>query len=588
MNKLKLLLSLLMATLILFAGQRLYFLKNHVMDEAYSDIIFTRLAVETQTFTRQIEYGLKNGKSLENFYNVQGILNEVKRCYSYIDGAYIVSADYRLLYSNAEQGEYELTRIDGTQKFEGDMLYTVYDEMNHDRYIISVPIYGRNDVLCGYMVLNVSYLAVENIITESMQENLVQTIVCGILAYLVGVILMIHCCKKESELFKSAGFIFAGTACGAIFVDGAISIYRLMAKSDSIIQQSVSKIVMSLQYDLDTIGEKGVAFNKIYDLNTWLHESCNKVPFIEKIIYDKNYKISAVVSEEYVIDQTLSYAGYMGLALLICALSGAALIMLFIGFDHLRDYIKRRNKKMTQQNVRILQKLEEDRMQNALLIRALNITPDTESHIYGESVAVLDGVGKIWLFSLKDDGDFEKLLGMLKTPLSYTFMITDEAYLKDVSSAISVSESVDYLQYTIDVPVFSDTVHEWPEGVEIVKIDESWTDYILSLYKSPEFGNEAYIRKCLRVNPAYGALLNGERAGFIMEHANGELGTIYVVKEARRYGIGRLLMQAITPDYVNQGGIGVGLVLPSNAKCTGMLDDTNYKLAPKKIMWIYK
>lgn len=345
MNKLKLLLSLLMATLILFAGQRLYFLKNHVMDEAYSDIIFTRLAVEAQTFTRQIEYGLKNGKSLENFYNVQGILNEVKRCYSYINGAYIVSDDYRLLYSNAEQGEHELTRIDGTQKFEGDMLYTVYDETVHDRYIISVPIYGRNDVLCGYMVLNVSYLAVENTITESMQENMIQTIVCGTLAYLMGVILIIHRCKKESELFRSVGFVFAGTACGAVFFDGAISIYRLMVKSESIIQQSVAKIVMSLQYDLDTIGDKGVAFNKIYDLNTWLLESCNKVPFIEKIIYDKNYKISAVVSEEYVMEQTLSYAGYMGLALLICAAAGVALILLFTGVDHLLEYVKRRKEK---------------------------------------------------------------------------------------------------------------------------------------------------------------------------------------------------------------------------------------------------
>ena len=243
---------------------------------------------------------------------------------------------------------------------------------------------------------------------------------------------------------------------------------------------------------------------------------------------------------------------------------------------------------MTEQSMLILQKLEEDRMQNALLIRALNVTPDTECHIYGESVAVLDGVGRIWLFSLKNNGDFEKLLGMLEAPLSYTFMITDEAFFEDVSSVINVKESVDYLQYTIDAPCFSDTVHECPEGVEIIKIDESWTEYILSLYKSAEFGNETYVRKCLRVNPAYGALLNGERAGFIMEHANGELGTIYVVKEARRYGIGRLLMQAITPDYIKQGGIGVGLVLPSNAKCTGMLDDTNYKLASKKIMWIYK
>ena len=57
------------------------------------------------------------------------------------------------------------------------------------------------------------------------------------------------------------------------------------------------------------------------------------------------YKISAVVSEEYVMEQTLSYAGYMGLALLICAAAGVALILLFTGVDHLLEYVKRRKEK---------------------------------------------------------------------------------------------------------------------------------------------------------------------------------------------------------------------------------------------------
>ena len=114
-----------------------------------------------------------------------------------------------------------------------------------------------------------------------------------------------------------------------------------MVKSESIVQQSVSKIVMSLQYDLDTIGEKGVAFNKIYDLNTWLLESCDKIPFIENIIYDKNYKISAIVSEKYVTDQTLSYAGYMGLALLICAAAG---LILYLVVCAIEIFLERRRK----------------------------------------------------------------------------------------------------------------------------------------------------------------------------------------------------------------------------------------------------
>ena len=73
MNKLKVLLTILMGTLIAFAAQRSYYVKTEELSSIYSDIIFTRLAVESQEYTRQIEYGVKNGKSLENFYNISSV-----------------------------------------------------------------------------------------------------------------------------------------------------------------------------------------------------------------------------------------------------------------------------------------------------------------------------------------------------------------------------------------------------------------------------------------------------------------------------------------------------------------------------------
>ena len=51
MNKLKFLLTILMAALIAFAAQRAYYVRMQMIGSIYSDIIFTRLAVESQEYT---------------------------------------------------------------------------------------------------------------------------------------------------------------------------------------------------------------------------------------------------------------------------------------------------------------------------------------------------------------------------------------------------------------------------------------------------------------------------------------------------------------------------------------------------------
>lgn len=235
----------------------------------------------------------------------------------------------------------------------------------------------------------------------------------------------------------------------------------------------------------------------------------------------------------------------------------------------------------------LLQILERDRLQNALLIRALNVTPNAKAYIYGESIAVREAEGGIWLFALNRKGDFAELIKMIGSELSYTFLLNDADYFEDVHHVLPHSVGVRYLQYAIDRPAYSETVYEPAEGIELVPMDHSWMEYILSVYESQEFANEDYVGKCLDCNPAYGALYHGEKVGFIMCHLDGEVGTIVVSEKAQGKGLGRLLMQAITPDYIAKGGIGSGMVLPENTICNRMLRGSYYTATPKHVMWAY-
>lgn len=333
MNRIKILLALLLGAIMAFIMQRQLIVKTDAMDDLYSGIVFTRLAVESQQYTRQIEYGLKNGKELEKFYNIQNILSEVKRCSSYTNGAYIVSADNKLLYSLSEQDDAEVTVMSIPSASSQGSVYAVYNEDANDRYILTIPIYGRADALCGYMLLSISHNAIDNVVDVYRQEYLIQTTVISVELYLLGAVLLISLVRKQQRVYGDSAKIIAAIPCLSVMIDGTISVIMLKMRFEAIIQQSVSKITMTLQNDLDTVQSKGASLSQIFDLNSWLLENCRDIPIIDNLIYDKNYKITAIISDSYISNQIMSFALSILTVLGISALIGAALILLSIPAD---------------------------------------------------------------------------------------------------------------------------------------------------------------------------------------------------------------------------------------------------------------
>ena len=324
MNKLKVLLALLFGVIIAFIAQQSYFVRSEKINSIYSDIFFTRLAVETGQYTRQIEYGIKNGKSIDNFYNIQSVLSDVRRCSSYINGAYIISKESVLMYSLSEDNTIPPSRVSIPKS---GAIYSVYK--NAGSYIMAVPIYGRTDDAEGYLLLDLSEEAVTNSVAGIHRDDLIQTVAASTLTFLMGTVLMIHLCRRREKVFFDCARVFSVTICAGLLVDSVLSAIKLYLTLDSLIQQSVSKIVMALQNDLDSISDKGVAISRIYDLNSWLFDSCQQVPFIDNLIYDKSYKISAIVYSGYAPERTMGYillvAGIIG----ICAAALLAVCVIF-------------------------------------------------------------------------------------------------------------------------------------------------------------------------------------------------------------------------------------------------------------------
>lgn len=234
----------------------------------------------------------------------------------------------------------------------------------------------------------------------------------------------------------------------------------------------------------------------------------------------------------------------------------------------------------------LLSTLNRDRKGNSFLIRTLETEPDTQCHTVGDSCAVLEKRTGCWLFNLRSKGDFDELVKQLESPLA-TFYVNTAEYWDEIKKAIPDASMQEYVQYVLDSSMFvrNDSVIN-PE-IEIVEIDKSWTDFILTLYKSEEFGYKEYIDSCIDANPGYGALLNGEKIGYVLIHMDGEIGSMVISEKVRGKGVGRTLMQYITPAYAKQASIGCGFVLPDNRCSQRMMEKSCFIPIDHKIIWVY-
>lgn len=230
-----------------------------------------------------------------------------------------------------------------------------------------------------------------------------------------------------------------------------------------------------------------------------------------------------------------------------------------------------------------------NRIENAFLLRTLQRENAQEIKTVGGSVAIYERQSGVYLFSLRNSGDFSQLLQRLEHDFSI-FYVSNSDYVDEIRTEVKTRaeiEAVNYIQYVLESAQYHALSTEICEGIKIVPLDHSWTDFILSQYKNEEFRNADYINYCIDSSPSFGALCGNEKIGFAMIHKDGELGPVVISKNARGGGIGRILVNHITSEYTKMADIGCGFVLPNNEASKKIVLANCFVAAEKQISWIY-
>lgn len=237
-------------------------------------------------------------------------------------------------------------------------------------------------------------------------------------------------------------------------------------------------------------------------------------------------------------------------------------------------------------NSRLFEILNKRRNENSFLINSLESVEVDETEIYRNSVAVHQKETGFWLFGIDERNDFKELCKMLKKPLG-TFYVNDNAIFSEITDLYPQAYAQEYLQYVIESDGFVPNESAVNPEIEIVPLDKSWTEFILTLYHNEEFASKEYIDRCIELNSGFGAIWNGQRVGYVTIHLDGEIGSMVISEYARGKGVGKTLMQHITPVYVKRAGIGCGFVLPDNTASRRMMENSCFRANDRNIIWVY-
>lgn len=274
-------------------------IKDLSIRELYEDVSFMRITMEARRYVSQIEYGIKNGRQLDNFYNMQETLQGIQRCSSYMEGAYIVSSSGKLLYQSGVKADtLELTIPMGQVDPKG-RLYTMTEDM--ENFYLAAPIRSGNDGLDGYLLMCIGKNSVTNAVSEYNFQNRVQSMV--ILLEISGIALLVLKRLRsagKSQMVLKLLVVLSVAVVSTAAMDSGMVIARFYQTVDDAARQSANKMAQALQSEVDAVVAKGVSAERIYDLNGWLAKNSSELTIVTSLTLDRNHKITANVSQAYI------------------------------------------------------------------------------------------------------------------------------------------------------------------------------------------------------------------------------------------------------------------------------------------------
>lgn len=296
-NKLLFIMLLLVSLLGVMYGS--LNIKDRSIREVYEDVTFMRISLEARQYIGQVEYDIKYGRQLDNFYNMQETLKDVQSCSSYMEGAYIVSPSAKLLYQSGLNPEGLSLSIPKDQVYPKGTLFMMEADDSH--YYLTNPIRDGSGKIVGYLIMCIGKNAVSNVVLEYNLQNKVQTGIILLEVFGISLLIIIRVRpNKKNQIALKLILVLSITVTVAAALDSGVVLARFYQVVNDAAHQSADKMAQALQSEVDSVIAKGISADRIYDLNGWLAKNSSELTVVTALTLDRNQKITATVSQAYI------------------------------------------------------------------------------------------------------------------------------------------------------------------------------------------------------------------------------------------------------------------------------------------------
>lgn len=249
----------------------------------YSQSTAVNNAIVTSGVVNKLEYSLRYGKSLENYYGIEDLFAQVKQLCNYVDEAYIVDTNGQIIYKNPYNGSefvrpseigYNAENLESTRGF---LTWTEYDTQH-----ILIPVSdSTGNTVAGFGITYDNKIASNN--TQQYVSSIVlYTAIAAIAAILLFILLF--SVIRHNFAFKKLLLIVIPIIVASNLFLGITSFHTYRAGYTALTKRTADTISFKIQTDIKSVVNQGINYSELNGLDEYFSDvikNTNQISIIE-------------------------------------------------------------------------------------------------------------------------------------------------------------------------------------------------------------------------------------------------------------------------------------------------------------------
>ncbi len=240
-------------------------------------------AIVTSGVVNKLEYSLKYGKSLQNYYGIEDLFDQVKNLCNYVDDAYIVGIDSEKLYENSYNGSEFIKpdelddQVENLGKAASFLTWT-----DNDTQHILIPISDST----GYIVAGFGISYNNEIVSQNTQQYISSILFYTIIAVIVAIILFIllFFVIKHDFGFKKLLLIVIPIIVASNLFLGVTSFNTYRAGYTALTKQTADIFSVKIEGDIKSVVDQGINYSELNEMDEYFNDVIKNTNQISSIV----------------------------------------------------------------------------------------------------------------------------------------------------------------------------------------------------------------------------------------------------------------------------------------------------------------